>query len=956
VSGTPSPDVRLELERIFRKWAVRAALLGAAVFLLLSPLDLLSAPGSFRLFLLIRIGIALALLGFALLAQRSRSPGVLRFWVFLALLFSAAAIEAMILHHGGHLSPYAPGMSLLGVLVLSMIPAGLGYHLLLAGAIQAIYVVPILLWDEITQPRLFLTQNYFLAAILGATVLIGHFSRRSLILQIGLTQELGRKERELSQEVARQVEQLRRASQEWRTTVDSTRDLIMLLDGEGRILKANLATARQAGVTPAELPGRHVLDLFPAADLPPDLHPLSEVRRTGLRSQREFRSSGDDRWFLMTAEPSRDEGAAVGGAVITVRDISDIKAMEETIGRDRDDWQETFDSIHEAITIHDRDFRVRRANAAARRLLGLEEREILGRRCHEIFHGADCLVPRCPGHLALRAGTATTMDLQEPRLERYLEVTALPRPGGELVHVVRDVTERKHMLDQLSSALVRMQGILAHAPFGVFMVNGDLRVEFANQAILGLSGYTREEFVGACLELFPGCAELGMREHIDGALGGTPFRFGPSSFHCGPGARRIFGQFTGIPVEEGGAPKVLVFVEDVTGLMDAAEERQRLTGMLLQAQKMESIGTLASGIAHDFNNILLAVIGLTDAACERLPPSLPVRSDLETVIAEAERGSALVKQLLAFGRQQELKVQPVDLGRLVEEARELLTPIIPRTIAFKVEPQPGLPAVLADPVQVEQVLLNLAVNARDAMPEGGTITLRTGPAVITGDDPSHPGILPGSWAVLTVEDTGVGMTPEVRRRIFDPFFTTKEQGKGTGLGLATVYGIVTQHGGQVRVESEPGRGASFHVYLPDAAAESSHVTAGQPPGGTETILLAEDEVQARQVIGSRLEELGYRVLTATDGEDALRVFHRHQGEVDLLLCDVVMPGLPARSVAEAVRSRAPRTRVAFISGHPEQMLFWRGLIDAGDLLIPKSLGTDGIAHRVRDLLDRHVVQ
>ena len=263
--------------------------------------------------------------------------------------------------------------------------------------------------------------------------------------------------------------------------------------------------------------------------------------------------------------------------------------------------------------------------------------------------------------------------------------------------------------------------------------------------------------------------------------------------------------------------------------------------------------------------------------------------------------------------------------------------------------------MVADPVQIGQVLMNLAVNARDAMPDGGTLSIETGTVDVVDDDPAHPGVAPGGYVLLTVRDTGTGMSPEVRAKIFDPFFTTKEPGQGTGLGLATVYGIVSQHGGAVRVESEPGAGATFFIYLP--AAPGRQPSRPPPaPRGSETILLVEDDALARQVIGRKLGDLGYRVLEAADGEEALRLLEAEGARPDLLLCDIVLPGVGARQVAGVARARVAEVRVVYLSGHPESQLAQSGLLEPGDLLLSRSLGPEEIARRLRDVLDGTVLE
>ena len=280
----------------------------------------------------------------------------------------------------------------------------------------------------------------------------------------------------------------------------------------------------------------------------------------------------------------------------------------------------------------------------------------------------------------------------------------------------------------------------------------------------------------------------------------------------------------------------------------------------------------------------------------------------------------------------------------------MLVHVIPKKIAVAVRDSGAVPPVVADPVQIGQVLMNLTVNARDAMPEGGAFSIEIGTASVVDNDLEQPGVAPGDYVLLTVRDTGTGMSPEVRARIFDPFFTTKEPGQGTGLGLATVYGIVSQHGGAVRVESEPGAGSQFFIYLP-AVPGAATVSAPPAPRGVETILIVEDDALVRQLISRRLVELGYRVLEAADGEEALYLLEREGIRPDLLLCDIVLPGIGARQVAGVARARVSSIPVVFLSVHPESQLAQRGLLEPGDTVVAKSLGPEEIARRLRDALD-----
>ncbi len=819
-AGQRAEYVQTELEEVFRDWARKICWYGAVIFVLFFPLDYIGNPEHFRFFLTLRIAAGIALLGLGQLVRHSRGR-VLRFWVMLGAIMSSSVIEIMIMHFEGADSPYFAGQILLGVVTLGFLPSSFVFHNVIVGTIQVVYALPILLWGEVAHPRDFITRNYLLFVILGTTVLISHIARRLLSEKIGLTWDLTRQERLLESLVIQRTRQLANAADEWRVTVDSTGDAIMLLDEEGKVIKANLASVLLSRKQFSELIGSSAAQMLEAAGLSPAGSPVEEVRQSGTRARAEFWSPPFRRWFQVTAEPVTPEAITGGGAVLTVRDITDVRLMQQAIQSAGKDWEETFDSIHEGITIHDQHFRVVRYNSAVQKLVGAGH-SLVGLRCDKIFHGGGP-VEDCPGRRAVASGRPVMSEFFEPHLGRYLEVTCLPRPHGGVIHVVRDITERQRNLAEIREAAVRRQFILERAPFGVFMVNADFVVEFANPAVLSITGYAREEFVGGCMRDLPSWAELGMKDYVPAALEGVPFRMGPESFHCAQGVRWIFGRFTGIPLEEEGKRKVLIFVEDITELKQAEEEQQRLNVLLLQAQKMESIGTLVSGISHDFNNVLLAVIGLSDAAMEMLPGDHPAHEYLTSVVGAAERGTDLVRQMLAFSRQQDLQIRLLDINELVQDVSRLLTHVLPRDVRLEVVPGEGLPEVMGDPGQIGQVLMNLVVNARDAMPGGGTLTIRTGATPVAERDPAHQGIAAGHYVTVEVCDTGTGMTPEVQSRIFDPFFTTKGPDRGTGLGLATAYGIITQHDGGIRVQSKPGQGSIFTVYLP-AGGESPKAT------------------------------------------------------------------------------------------------------------------------------------
>jgi len=386
-------------------------------------------------------------------------------------------------------------------------------------------------------------------------------------------------------------------------------------------------------------------------------------------------------------------------------------------------------------------------------------------------------------------------------------------------------------------------------------------------------------------------------------------------------------------------------------------EQKSLEAQLRQAQKMEAIGQLAGGVAHDFNNILGVVTGYADILLQRLPQGDPLRRHTQEIAKAAQRAAGLTHQLLAFSRKQALAPRPLDLNAVVAGMDGMLRRLMGEDVDLATVLAPDVPLVMADPGQVEQVLLNLAGNARDAMPEGGRLTIET-TEVHLGEAyaRSHVDVRPGPYTMLAVSDTGQGMDEATRSRIFEPFFTTKELGKGTGLGLSTVYGIVKQSGGHVSVYSEPGGGTTFKVYLPQAgeAAEAEAETgdaSAEAPGGSETILVVEDEEALRDMIREILEEKGYAALLASDGAEALSVAEARSGPIHLLLTDVVMPRLSGRELFERLGALRPGLRCVFMSGYTGHAALRNGRLPRGQGFLDKPFTRAGLLREVRERLD-----
>jgi PAS domain S-box-containing protein len=469
-----------------------------------------------------------------------------------------------------------------------------------------------------------------------------------------------------------------------------------------------------------------------------------------------------------------------------------------------------------------------------------------------------------------------------------------------------------------------------------------------NEAAVRQYGYTREEFLAMTLQDIhlpqdvPAPRDLVARNEA-GLRNRGEWR------HRRKDGTIIDVEITRNTLTLAGRPAALAMAHDVT-------KRKSVETQLLQAQKMEAVGRLAGGIAHDFNNLLTVILGSSDLLLEGLRVDHQSRADLEDIHKAGQRAAALTRQLLAFSRQQVLTPQVLDLNALIADLEKMLRRLIGEDIEFRTVLAADLGAVRADPGQLEQVIMNLAVNARDAMPHGGKLTIETVNADL--DDAyaqAHVPLVSGRYAMLAVSDTGIGMDTQVKAHIFEPFFTTKEKGKGTGLGLATVYGIVKQTDGYIWVYSEPGQGTSFKIYLPRVAA------AAEPPApkplapaslaGSETVLLAEDEAAVRNFTRRVLAAHGYTVLTAADGQEALHLAERHAGPIHLLLTDVVMPNMGGRELAERLVAARHEMKVLYLSGYTDDAIVHHGVLEPGIAFLQKPFTLQGLARKLREVLD-----
>jgi signal transduction histidine kinase len=409
--------------------------------------------------------------------------------------------------------------------------------------------------------------------------------------------------------------------------------------------------------------------------------------------------------------------------------------------------------------------------------------------------------------------------------------------------------------------------------------------------------------------------------------------------------------------EKGNPFKMIGACEDITERKRAEEENTALQEQLRQSQKMEAIGRLAGGIAHDFNNLLTVIKGYSQLSLVEIKEGDPLKLNIEEIRRAADRAADLTRQLLAFSRRQIMEMKVLDLNDLLKNLDKMLRRVIGEDIELVTLLAGDLGRVKTDPGQTEQVVMNLSVNSKDAMPEGGKLTIET--ANVDLDDAyarNHVAVTPGRFVMISVSDTGVGMTPEVRDRVFEPFFTAKEKGKGTGLGLSTVYGIVKQSGGNIWVYSEPGKGTTFKIYLPrvDEPLEKlgERVEVKEIPRGTETILIVEDEEEVRKLAVRILERQGYKVLEASQGLDAFLIAEKYEDLIHLLVTDVVMPKISGRELADRIAEIRPEIKVLYMSGYTDNAIVHHGVLREGIKFIQKPFTVEGLARKVREVLDK----
>jgi PAS domain S-box-containing protein len=508
--------------------------------------------------------------------------------------------------------------------------------------------------------------------------------------------------------------------------------------------------------------------------------------------------------------------------------------------------------------------------------------------------------------------------------------------------------EREQAVAALRASEAQYRSMFESTPYPMWVFDLEThRVLAVNGAAIKHYGYSREEFLALRIEeLRPPEDVPALLRHLETMT--TDYHQAGTWRHRKKDGTIIEVETSGHEITFAGRRAEQVVINDVT-------ERKQLEEQFRQAQKMEAVGRLAAGVAHDFNNLLTAILGTTELMLEDLPTDDPDREGLLDIRSASERAAVLTRQLLTFSRQQVVSPQVLRLNDLVLELEKLLRRLLGEDVAIRVAVAPDCGGVKADPGQLEQVIVNLAVNARDAMPNGGRLTLETKNVDLDAEYPTDRVTIPaGRYVMLAVTDSGTGMDAQTKARIFEPFFTTKPVGKGTGLGLATVYGAVKQSGGYIWLYSEVGQGTSFKIYLPRIDAVEPQAAAAEAAvllDGSETVLVAEDEDAVRQIIEKALQARGYNVMVARDGTEALALAGRHAGQIDLLVTDVVMPDMNGRALSERLTHVRPTIKTLYLSGYTDDAILHHGVLEEGVAFLQKPFSLGALARKVREVIE-----
>jgi PAS domain S-box-containing protein len=749
-------------------------------------------------------------------------------------------------------------------------------------------------------------------------------------------------------------EELLQANAEMRAVFQAFPDVFILLDERGHILDYK-GPSRQESVFPLKKPAAGtIFDLLVVPDQETIREALSRVAGDGAIVVLEYdvqTVEAGSLFYEVRLVPLRE-----GQIMVLIRDITEQKRAQEALRKANREWHDIFNAIGHPTVIMDRSHNILAANDATLRLTGLSEWEIAGKKCYEVFHrrGPSEVPSGCPLEKLITSGRLETVEMELEALDGFYLVTCTPvsvdkGEMSKLIHIATDVTERRRAVNALGESEERYRTFVDSTDDMVFLKDLEGRYLMVNRANAEFFSRAKGDILGKTdFDLMPEeeaaqCRQTDLRsmEEKEGISISTE-ELGDRIYETRKFRVPLGQDRSGV----GG------FIRDITEHRRAEREKEKLQSQFLEAQKMEAVGTLAGGIAHDFNNLLMGIQGYNSLMMLNLDPGHPYYGKLKNVEQLVQSGADLTKQLLGYARRGKYEVRLTDVGYLMTRTSEMFGRT-KKEISIYRKYQDDLWDVAVDRGQMEQVFLNLFVNAWQAMPAGGNLFLEADNVFLDEDGSSVHGFRPGRYVRMTVTDTGVGMDEKTRHRVFEPFFTTRAMGRGTGLGLASAYGIIKNHGGYIDVESKRGVGTTFLIHLP---AAEERMPAGETPApprvmrGSETLLLVDDEKVNLETTAELMGQLGYRVFVAGSGQEALAVYAEKGDAIDIVVLDMILPGMSGEETYSRLKKVNPDVRVLLCSGYSLDDRAKKILTLGCDGFIQKPFRMENLSRKIQDII------
>ena len=795
------------------------------------------------------------------------------------------------------------------------------------------------------------------ALVLGFAIMIG---------TIGLI--LRQREKKLHYRALYQSESMWRAIMERQSvTLKSIGDAVIATDAQGAVELLNPVAEALTGWTNDDARGRPLQEVFrivseqtreKAED--PVARVLREGGIVGLANHTLLIDrDGTERPIADSGAPIRNDKGETTGVVLVFRDQTKERAAAANLAERERYYRSMIFNLHEDILVIDHDYCITDMNNTAMMTLGLDRDAVVGKKCYEVSHSLNSPCHENGEHCVLAEVFATGESsncrhkhIHSDGTQTHIDILMSPlkNEDGRVTHVIeaaRDITD----LVQAQNALERLLSAIEQTGEMIVITDAAGSIQYVNPAFERVTGYTRKEAIGNNPRMLKSGTQddLFYRSLWETISSGGTFK---SRFVNKRKDGTLFTEEASIAPVRDASGRIVNYVAVKRDITD----RLQLTDQLQQAQKMESVGRLAGGVAHDYNNMLSVIIGFAELALDKVDPSNAVRGDLNEILNAAKRSAEITRQLLAFARKQTIAPKVLDLNEIMDSMLKMLRRLIGEDIDLYWHPENQLWPILIDPSQLEQILANLCVNARDAISGAGKVTIETN--MVTFDEAyctDHPGFVTGEFVLLAVSDDGCGMDKEILDHIFEPFFTTKSENEGTGLGLATVYGIVKQNNGFINIYSESGKGTTFKIYLPRHVGEAEKIGSDDIPelrrGRGELVLVVEDEPTIMKLCEMMLIRLGYDVLTAGTPDEAVKLAEAHTGEIHLLLTDVVMPGIDGRELANRLSALHPDIKVLFMSGYTTNVIAHRGVLEEGVQFIHKPFSLKDMGMKIREILD-----